>query len=63
MCKARFDSQGMILNGFQKNIFEKTLMARSTPHPSCQLANANKNFHIFSTFPSHVKHKILFEHC
>ena len=50
MRKARFDSQGMILNGFQKNIFEKTLMARSTP-PLPFMANAIKNFYIFSTFP------------
>ena len=38
MCKARFDSQGMILNGCQKNM---------APF----MANAIKNFHIFSTLP------------
>ena len=25
MCKTRFDSQGMIQNGFKKNIFEKNV--------------------------------------
>ena len=33
MCKTRFDSQGMILDVFKKNIFEKSFMARGAPPP------------------------------
>ena len=45
MCKARFDSQGIILNDFlqKKNILEKTLTACETPPPF--MANAILNFH------------------
>ena len=40
MCKTLFDSQGMILNGFEKKHFLK----KETPP---FMANAIKNFHIF----------------
>ena len=34
MRKTLFDGQGMILNGFERNIFlKKRFMARKTPHP------------------------------
>ena len=33
MCETRFDSQGIILNGFKKTFLKKTLMERVTPSP------------------------------
>ena len=49
MCKTRFVSQRMILDGLKKkNIFEKTLMARPPP---LFMANAIKIFHFFEDFP------------
>ena len=36
MCKTRFDGQGMILNGFQKNIFERKKLADESPHSQWQ---------------------------
>ena len=46
MCKTRFGSQGVILDGFkQKN--EKNLNGSREPPSPFFMANANRNFHSF----------------
>ena len=57
MCKTRFDSQGMILNGFYKKTFlEKRRQWHARPPPSF-MANAIKNFYnFFKTSLSAKKH-------
>ena len=50
MCKTHFDSQGMILNGFLKIIFQNTLMARETHPPFMANAILNFNSSFFNPF-------------
>ena len=49
MCKTRFDSQRMILNGFKKNHFSKYVNGTRDPTPI--MANDILNFHFFGKSP------------
>ena len=57
MCKTRFDSQGMILNGFKQKSFFKIGMWHSRPprDPPPFMANAILNFHFDFPHPSLIK--------
>ena len=64
MCKTRFDSQGMILNGFKKIIFQNRYVALETPSRpplSPFMANAILNFHFDYWHPSLIKGEDLYE--
>ena len=49
MCKIRFGSQGVILDGFKHFFLQNTLMARETPP---FMANAILSFHFDYLNPS-----------
>ena len=48
MCKTRFDSQGMILNGF----YEKTFLKKKNIYGTRDPLHAIENFHIFLEYIS-----------
>ena len=56
-CKTRFNSQGMILNGSQKIIFQNRYVALETPsRPPPFFAKANLNFHFDYLNPSLIQY-------
>ena len=55
MCKTRFDSQGMILNGFYEKIFLKKKNMYGTRDP----LHAIKKFHIFLEYISYEHLSVL----
>ena len=60
MYKTLFDSQGMILNGFLRNIFLKKKVNGMEDPPPPFKANAIKNFHFVFGNPSLTLDPLLF---